>query len=183
MVSSWWNENLVACVATKLKENHAKKVICAMPQYDDSFLFDCEKKRNARSYKPCKAFAISIGNDFTDSRQDNGTIDKWRKKYFTIKRNASRSPSPMPVYRSMHTLADNSTFNCKFLQAPLPSIAFIHIYNSLIRLVFLWSALHRNRDVLKCISCANASLDSVDFQIDKKKFKLQFDIDIDNDKT
>lgn len=90
-----------------------------MPQYDDSFLFDCEKKRNARSYKPYKAFAISNGNDSTDSYQENGTIRKWRKKYLTIKRNASPSPLPMPVYRSMHSLNDNSTFNCKFLQAPL----------------------------------------------------------------
>lgn len=96
-----------------------QKVIFAMPQYDDSFLFDCEKKRNARSYKPYKAFSISNGNEFTDTHQDNGTNGKWRKKYFTIKRNASASPSPMPVYRSMQTFIDNSTFNCKFLQAPL----------------------------------------------------------------
>ncbi|XP_055301053.1 guanine nucleotide-releasing factor 2 isoform X3 [Sitodiplosis mosellana] len=82
-----------------------------MPQYDDSFLFDCEKKRNARSYKPCKQFAISVGRNIAKQpHQDNGTIDKWRKKYFTLKRNASPSPS-MPIYRSMCSLVDNSTFN------------------------------------------------------------------------
>ncbi|XP_031627497.1 guanine nucleotide-releasing factor 2-like isoform X6 [Contarinia nasturtii] len=88
-------------------------VICAMPQYDESFLLDCEKKRNVRSYKPYKQFAISIGNEFQKQpHQDNGTIGKWRKKYFTLKRNASPSLPSMPIYRSMGSLVDdNSTFN------------------------------------------------------------------------
>lgn len=97
---------------------HVQK-ICAMPQYDDSFLLDCEKKRNVRSYKPYKKSAIANGtNDSTKPPQDYGTIGKWRKKYFTLKRIASTSPPPppppsMPIYRSMHSFDDNSTFNCK----------------------------------------------------------------------
>lgn len=86
-----------------------------MPQYDDSFLFDCEKKRNARSYKPCNKFAINVSNIVRQPHQDNGTIGKWKKKYFTLNRNASPTPSSMPIYRSMCSLNnDNSTFNCKF---------------------------------------------------------------------
>lgn len=86
-----------------------------MPQYDDSFLYDCEKKRNARSYKPCTQFAIRNGNDFVKSQQENAAINKWKKKYFTLKRNASQLPSTsIPIYRSMYSLVDNGTNNCKF---------------------------------------------------------------------
>lgn len=111
--------------------------ICAMPQYDDSFLLDCEKKRNVRSYRPHKRrFAISSGSGITklslpptppsplllhqQQQQYNGTIGKWRKWYFTWKQqNASSIPSTtatstaaatmpsMPIYRSM--CSPNST--------------------------------------------------------------------------
>lgn len=110
---------------------------CAMPQYDDSFLLDCEKKRNVRSYRPHKKrFAISNGSGITKlsspptppsplllHQQDNGTFSKWRKWYFTWKQqNASSIPSTaatatmpsMPIYRSMCSPNTNSTFNCKF---------------------------------------------------------------------
>lgn len=98
------------------------KQICAMPQYDDSFLLDCEKQKNARSYKPHKQFAISNGKRITKPLQNNGTIGKWRKIYFTFRQNASPShttatttkPTALPIYRSMCSLVDNSTFNCKF---------------------------------------------------------------------
>lgn len=101
-----------------------------MPQYDDSFLLDCEKKRNLRSYKPYKKYAISnCTNDFAKLPQDYGTIGKWRKKYFTLNRNASPSPSLMPVYRSLHSFDDNSTFNCKFYHNSEHSIK-LHFFSS-----------------------------------------------------
>lgn len=114
---------------------------CAMPHYDDSFLVDCEKKlKNAHSYRPHKQFAISNGSGITklslhrpptqsstlplqqqqqQQYQDNGTFGKWRKWYFTWKRNASSVSStatmpPMPIYRSICSANNNSTFNCKF---------------------------------------------------------------------
>lgn len=127
-----------------------------MPQYDESFLLDCEKKRKTRSYKPCKQFAISYGNNLAVPQQDNGTIGKWRKKYFTLKRNASISPIPMPIYRSMCSLRDNSTFNCKFvIWQYYKSAIFIWFYSS----VHSFCAPAPNSE--KCISCTNASLDSI----------------------
>lgn len=102
-----------------------------MPQYDDSFLLDCEKR--TRFYKLNKKYAIT-----TDNNQDgktvhrtntNGKHDKRNKKNsFSFKRNAwlslgnllahqpqQQQPQLMPVYRSVYSLDDNSTFNCKFL--------------------------------------------------------------------
>lgn len=136
---------------------HVQK-ICAMPQYDDSFLLDCEKKRNARSYKPYKKSAISNGtNDSTKLPQDYGTIGKWRKKYFTLKRIASPSPPPsMPIYRSMHSFDDNSTFNCKLN------------HNSsalLIKPQFLFDVHILYIGIQSALLCTNASLDSLSLKV------------------
>lgn len=123
-----------------------------MPQYDDSFLLDCEKKRNLRSYKPYKKYAISnCTNDFAKLPQDYGTIGKWRKKYFTLNRNASPSPSLMPVYRSLHSFDDNSTFNCKFYHNSEHSIK-LHFF------FFIWWLF--SIGIQSALLCTNASLDS-----------------------
>lgn len=106
-----------------------------MPQYDDSFLIDCEKRKNVRSYKfnkhsnnVCNVIVTNGSGDCTNGK--NGKQQRKRsyllKRYpigaaapLTVQKKSLLStllppPQPMGIYRSVCSLINNSTFNCKF---------------------------------------------------------------------
>lgn len=91
-----------------------------MPQYDETFLVDCENRRSACSYDIGKN---RNGNNTMFSNKRNG---RRTKKFFLSNRNTTSSPSltaivspispplPMGIYRSLCSLITKTTFNCKF---------------------------------------------------------------------
>lgn len=105
-----------------------------MPQYDDSFLLGCEKKSRTRFYKVNKKYALNTDSNDIKTHRTNGKHEKRRKNLFSFKRNAwlslgnllAAQPQPqlMPVYRSLYSLDDNSTFNCKFFVFVSLSLSF-----------------------------------------------------------